>query len=90
MKIDCTQCIKNKPYKFLKTGMVGGQVSPSVGTQRLENSRIHDHQSHNARTCASFVGFNVKSLYLYCSGHEMPCGKEKYIKVKCPKDPKVI
>ena len=27
VRLDCTQCVKNKPYELLKTGMVGG---PSI------------------------------------------------------------
>ena len=31
----------------------------------------------DAKTCRAVLGFDANSLYLYCSGQEMPCGKEK-------------
>ena len=31
----------------------------------------------DAKTCRSVLGLDANSLYLFCSGQEMPCGKEK-------------
>ena len=31
-----------------------------------------------AKECRSVVGYDANSLYLYCAGQEMPCGKEHY------------
>ena len=45
-------------------------------------SRIHN----NMKTCAKVVGFDATSLYSYCSGQEMPCGKEQYVEVDQPND----
>ena len=33
-----------------------------------------------AKTCRSVLGLDSNSLYLFCSGQEMPCGKEKVFK----------
>ena len=33
--------------------------------------------SEDAKTCRAVLGLDANSLYLYCSGQEMPCGKEK-------------
>ena len=38
------------------------------------------------KTCAKVIGFDANSLYLYCSGQEMPCGKEQYVGVDQPND----
>jgi hypothetical protein len=36
------------------------------------------------------VGYDENSLYLYCSGQDMPCGKEQYIEVEEPTNPEFI
>ena len=33
----------------------------------------------------SVDGWDANSLYLYCSGQEMPCGKESYVEVSNPR-----
>ena len=53
-------------------------------------SQICDHQYHDAKICASTIGFNENSLYLYCSGQEMPCSKDQYIEVECSKGLEVV
>ena len=63
VKIDCTQCMKNKPYESLKTGMVGG---PSIVFSRYAEagkSQIRSHKYQNSKTCASIIGFDVNFLY---------------------------
>ena len=32
----------------------------------------------------------MNSLYLYCSGQEMPCSEEEYVKVSNPQGPRVV
>ena len=32
------------------------------------------------------IGFDANSLYLYCSGQKMPCGKGEYVEIENPKD----
>ena len=53
-------------------------------------SQIRSHKHQNPKTCASVIGFDANSLYLYCSGQEMPCGKESYVEVSNPQDYRII
>ena len=57
--------------------MVGG---PSIVFCRYAEagvSQIRSHIYEDSKTCRAVLGFDANSLYLYCSGQEMPCGKEK-------------
>ena len=90
VRIDCTQCMRNKPYELLKTRMVGGPSIVFCLYAETGKSRICDHQYHNAKTCAKVVRFNVNSLYLYCSGQKMHCSKEQYVEVEPLKDLGVV
>ena len=81
---------KNKPYELLKTGMVGG---PSIAFCRYAEvgvSQIRSHKYPDAKICKLIDGWDANSLYLYCSGQEMPCGKESYVEVSNPRDPRII
>ena len=74
---DCRICTKNEAYEMLTTGMIGG---PSIVFCRYAEagvSRIRSHSEADAKTCRAVLGFDANSLYLFCSGQEMPCGKEK-------------
>ena len=62
---DCTQCTQNKPYELLKTGMVGSASIVFCQYQESGKSRIHNYT--NSKICSKIVGFDVNSLYLYCS-----------------------
>ena len=57
--------------------MIGG---PSIVFCRYAEagvSRIRSQSEADAKTCRAVLGLDANSLYLYCSGQEMPCGKEK-------------
>ena len=59
------------------TGMIGG---PSIVFCRYAEagvSKIRSHIEEDAKTCRAVQGLDANSLYLFCSGQEMPCGKEK-------------
>ena len=74
---DCKIHTKNEAYEMLKTGMIGG---PSIVFCRYAEagvSKIRSQSEAEAKICRSVLGFDANSLYLYCSGQEMPCGKEK-------------
>ena len=74
---DCKICTKNEAYEMLTTGMIGG---PSIVFCRYAEagvSRIRSHIYEDAKTCRAVLGLDANSLYLFCSGQEMPCGKEK-------------
>ena len=73
----CETCTKNEAYEILTKGMVGG---PSIVFCRYAEagiSKIRSHINNEAKTCRAVLGFDANSLYLYCSGQEMPCRKEK-------------
>ena len=76
---DCKIHTKNEAYEILTTGMVGG---PSIVFCRYAEAGVSQIRSHiysraDAKICRSVQGLDANSLYLYCSGQEMPCGKEK-------------
>ena len=75
---NCKICTKNEAYEMLTTGMIGG---PSIVFCRYAEAGVSKIRSHiyslaDAKTCRSVQGLDANSLYLYCSGQEMPCGKE--------------
>ena len=79
---NCKICTKNEAYEMLTTGMIGG---PSIVFCRhaeagVSKIRSHIYRGGDAKTCLSVQGLDANSLYLFCSGQEMPCGKEKVFK----------
>ena len=94
----CETCTKNEAYEILITGMVGG---PSIVFCRYAEAGISKIRSHissdseagaaaAAKTCRAVLGFDANSLYLYCSGQEMPCGKEKVFQANPEEKDKLI
>ena len=74
---DCKICTKNEAYEMLTTGMIGG---PSIVFCRYAEagvSQIRSHSEADAKTSRAVLGLDANSLYLFCSGQEMPCGMEK-------------
>ena len=75
---NCKICTKNEAYEMLTTGMIGG---PSIVFCRYAEAGVSKIRSHiyseKAKNCRSVQGLDANSLYLFCSGQEMPCGKEK-------------
>ena len=76
---NCEICTKNEAYEMLTTGMIGG---PSIVFCRhaeagVSKIRSHIYREEDSKTCRSVQGLDANSLYLFCSGQEMPCGKEK-------------
>ena len=83
---NCKICTKNEAYEMLTTGMIGG---PSIVFCRHAEAGVSKIRSHiyrdsdreeDAKICRSVQGLDANSLYLFCSGQEMPCGKEKVFK----------
>ena len=73
---NCKICTKNETYEMLTTGMICG---PSIVFCRYAEAGISQIRSHiyeDAKTCRAVLGLDANSLYLFCSGQEMPCGKE--------------
>ena len=87
---DCKICTKNEAYEMLTTGMIGG---PSIVFCRYAEagvSQIRSHIYEDAKTCRAVLGLDANSLYLFCSGQEMPCGKEKVFQANPEEKDKII
>ena len=88
---NCKICTKNEAYEMLKTGMIGG---PSIVFCRYAEAGVSKIRSHiyseKAKTCRSVHGLDSNSLYLFCSGQEMPCGKEKVFKCNPAEQDEII
>ena len=87
---DCKIHTKNEAYEMLTTGMIGG---PSIVFCRYAEagvSQIRSHIYQHAKTCRAVLGFDANSLYLFCSGQEMPCGKKKVFSERSGKKDKLI
>ena len=88
---NCKICTKNEAYEMLKTGMIGG---PSIVFCRYAEAGVSKIRSHiyseKAKTCRSVQGLDANSLYLFCSGQEMPCGKEKVFKCNLGEKDEII
>ena len=87
---DCETCTKNEAYEMLTTGMIGG---PSIVFCRYAEagvSQIRSHIYEDAKTCRAVQGLDANSLYLFCSGQEMPCGKEKVFQANPEEKDKLI
>ena len=90
-KIKKCMCAETAVYELLKTGIVGG---PSQVFCRFHEKGVAKIRSHKyadaAKTCESVIGYDANALYLYCSGGEMPCGKEALVVNKKPYDSKRV
>ena len=96
---NCKICTKNEAYEMLTTGMIGG---PSIVFCRHAEAGVSKIRSHiysdsgavakqaDAKTCRSVLGLDSNSLYLFCSGQEMPCGKEKVFKCNPDEQDEII
>ena len=43
-----------------------------------------------AKDCGGVIGYDANALYLYCSGDQMPCGKETLVVNRRPYEEKRI
>ena len=92
---NCEICTKNEAYEMLTTGMIGG---PSIvfcrhaeaGVSKIRSHIYRGSDSEKAKTCRSVLGLDSNSLYLFCSGQEMPCGKEKVFKCNPEEQDEII
>ena len=87
---DCKIHTKNEAYEMLTTGMIGG---PSIVFCRYAEagvSQIRSHIYQHAKSCRAVLGFDANSLCLFCSGQEMPCGKEKIFSERSGEKDKLI
>ena len=88
---NCKICTKNEAYEMLTTGMIGG---PSIVFCRYAEAGVSKIRSHiyskKAKICRAVLGLDANSLYLFCSGQEMPCGKEKVFKCNLGEKDEII
>ena len=63
-----------------------GKAGEAGATAELEQAKLRA----DAKTCRAVLGFDANSLYLFCSGQEMPCGKEKVFKCNPEEKDKLI
>ena len=70
--------------------MVGGPSIVFCKYVEVGVSSIGSHKYRDPITCKIVIGSDINSLYLYCSGGEMPCGKEDYVEVENPQDSSTI
>ena len=89
---DCKICTKNEAYEMLTTGMIGGPSIVFCRYAEAEVSRIKSHRysEADAKTSRAVLGLDANSLYLFCSGQEMPCGKEKVFSTNPEEKDKLI
>ena len=60
--------------------------SEAGATAELEQAKLRA----DAKICRSVQGLDANSLYLFCSGQEMPCGKEKVFQANPEEKDKLI
>jgi len=86
VKDECKVCGKNRVYELLRTGMVGWPTIVFTRYHKRGRTRIRAHAyGTNGRLCKTILGYDANALYLYCSGGVLPCGKERFEKVKSPR-----
>ena len=85
------KCEKTAVYDLLRTGMVGGpaQVFTRYHEKSITRIRCHVYEEKSKLT-KGVIGYDANSLYLYCSGDEMSCGKDTLVVNKKPFDQKRI
>ena len=85
------ECEKAVIYELLRTGMVGGPAQVFTRYYEKDITCIRSHvNGEKGKLTKSIIGYDANSLYLYCSGDVMPCGKETLVVNKKPFDQKQI
>ena len=85
------KCDETSVYNLLKTGMIGG---PAIVFCRYHEAGVTKIRSHKydgeAKTCGGVLGYDANALYPYCTGSEMPVGKESLVVNRRPYEEKRI
>ena len=82
-------CEKPAVYELLRAGIVGGPVQVFTRYYEKEIIRIRPQMyGEKSKLTKGAIGCDANSLYLYCSGDVMPCGKDTLIVNKKPFDQK--
>ena len=83
--------VSSAVYELLRTGMVGGPAQVFTRYHEKDITPIRSHMyGENSKLRKGVIGYDANSLYLYCSGDEMPCGKDTLIVNKKAFDQKRI
>ena len=84
-------CEKTAVYDLLRAGMVGGPVQVFTRSHEKDITSIRSHEyGKKSKLTKSVIGYDTNSLYRYCSGDVMPCGKETLVVNNKPFDQKRI
>ena len=82
---ECKECLKNQAFEILRTSMVD---RPAIVFTRHYKRSKRRTKAHNycrkSIKSKTILGYDVSSLYLYCSGLVIPWKEEKQVKVKTP------
>ena len=82
---------KTAVYELLRTSMLGGPAQVSTRYHEKDITRIRSHvYGEKSKLTKGVIGYDANSLYLYCSGDVMPCGKDTLVVNKKPFDQKRI
>ena len=84
-----SECEKIAVYALLRKGMVGGPAQVFTRYHKKDITRIRSHvYGEKSKLIRGIIGYDANSLYLYCSGDVMPCGKDTLVVNKKPFDQK--
>ena len=85
------KCEKTAVSDLLRTGMVDrpAQVFTRYHEKEITCIRPHVYEEKSKLT-RGIIGYDANSLYLYCLGDVMPCGKDTLVVNKKPFDLKRI
>ena len=74
------ECEKAVIYELLRTGMVGGPAQVFTRYYEKDITCIRSHvYGEKSKLTKGVIGYDANSLYLYCSGDVMPCGKDTLV-----------
>ena len=85
------KCGKTAVYDLLRRGMVGGPAQVFTTHHEKDITRIRSHvYGEKSKLTRGIIGHYANSLYIYCPGDVMPCGKDTLVVNKKPFDQKRI
>ena len=85
------KCEKTAVYDLLRTDMVGGSAQVFTSYHEKDITRIRSHvYEEKSKLTRGVKDYDANSSCLYCSGDEMPCGKDTLVVNKRPYDQKRI
>ena len=76
--------IRSHRYSDSAAGKAGEAGAKTLRPEQSSELRA------DAKTCRAVLGLDTNSFYLFCSGQEMPCGKEKVFKCNPEEKDKLI